>query len=330
MKNPKIDSKDSKNANKDSKKNIESSKKNPAQKQNIESTTTFFTQSCLAFEEFLKNNKPTIQSFHPHFEDAFWEMVLVGGKRFRPNLLLSVVCAFAPQLRQNAYIPALAIECLHTYSLIHDDLPCMDNADLRRGSATLHKKYDETSAVLVGDGLNTYAFFLLSNAKFSAQTRINLVQILSQNGGISGMILGQSLDCAFENVRLTRTQVDFIHTQKTAKLIAASLKMGAVIANLSREMCELLYTFGLKLGLFFQIRDDIIDFTQDSKKSGKTSQNDAAKNSYVNLLGLSRAIKIKDEYATSLQNDLQSFDDSIESKNLKANLELLLSAYFKE
>lgn len=294
----------------------------------INPNDTFFTESCHAFEEYLKKNKPVIKSFHPHFEDAFWEMVLVGGKRFRPHLLLSVVCAFAPQLAQNAFGPCLALECLHTYSLIHDDLPCMDDATLRRAHKTLHKKYDETTAVLAGDGLNTYAFYLLSTAKLSAQTRIDLVRILSENGGIGGMVLGQSLDCHFENVRLNQAQVDFIHTHKTAKLIAASLQMGAVIANLNAQTSVLLYDFGLKLGLFFQIRDDVIDFTQDSKKSGKTTQNDSTKNSYVNLLGIDKAIKIKNKYANSLQDDLKNLGKNIESKNLKSNLTALLKPYF--
>lgn len=286
---------------------------------------SLFLESCQNFETYLRKNKPDIKSFHPHFEIAFWEMMLNGGKRFRPNLVLSVVCSYNPAFINNAYDVCLAIECLHTYSLIHDDLPSMDNANLRRGKETLHHKYDEVTAILVGDGLNTYSFYLLSRCKLSSDTKIALIETLSENGGIGGMVLGQGLDCEFENVKLDRNQIDFIHTHKTARLIAASLKMGGIICNLDSKTLDLLYTFGLKLGLFFQIRDDIIDFKQDSKKSGKDSNNDTYKNSYVNLLGINKAQEIMDEYSTSLQNDL----DSMESKELKQNLNQLLNKYFE-
>ena len=127
------------------------------------------------FEDFIVASAPKVESFHPHYQKALWEMLLAGGKRFRPALCLCVVDSIAPQMLKNAFIPALALEALHTYSLIHDDLPCMDNSPLRRGYPTLHTTYDETLALLVGDALNTYTFELLSTAKLDPQSKIALI-----------------------------------------------------------------------------------------------------------------------------------------------------------
>ncbi|MCI5787195.1 polyprenyl synthetase family protein [Helicobacter trogontum] len=289
---------------------------------------SFFKQACIEFETYLHNNKPIISSFHPYFEKAFWEMVLNGGKRFRPNLLLSVVCAKAKEQVRNAFDVCLSVECLHTYSLIHDDLPAMDNAALRRNHQTLHCKYDEASAILVGDALNTYSFYLLANSHFAPSTIVELISCLSENGGIGGMVLGQALDCHFENTTLALDKLQFIHTHKTAKLIATSLKMGAIIANLSLDMQKFLYNFGLTLGLYFQIRDDIIDSIQDESISGKTANNDANKNSYVNLMGLDGAKGALKEYAELLQKDLEQLQTTGYNK-LYEYLNELLELYLK-
>ena len=174
------------------------------------------------FEHFLSIHIPTIESFHPHFNQAFKEMLDVGGKRFRPLLLLSVVQSMKPLLLPNALPIALGLEMMHTYSLIHDDLPCMDNANLRRGHPTLHVTYDETTAVLMGDALNTHAFSMIAQAPLSAQVRIELVEILARDAGIGGMVLGQAIDCYFEDKPLNVDELSFLHVKKTANLIAAS------------------------------------------------------------------------------------------------------------
>ncbi|MCH5313930.1 MAG: polyprenyl synthetase family protein [Helicobacter sp.] len=277
------------------------------------------------FESFLIAQAPKIPSFHPHYENALWEMMKNGGKRFRPALLFCIVDALAPQLLKNAFLPALSIECIHTYSLIHDDLPCMDNAPLRRGAATLHTKYDETLALLVGDGLNTYAFFLLALAHLDAKVRLELIQALSLNAGIGGMVLGQMLDCAFEHTKLSLEQLKIIHLNKTAKLIATSLQFGGIIACAPKELCALLYEFGLELGIYFQLRDDIIDACLDETQAGKTTQNDTYKNSYVNLLGLEGAKAEFRVQKSQLQDKIARFENAI-SKNLNS----LLQDYFKE
>jgi farnesyl diphosphate synthase len=246
-------------------------------------------------------------------------MLLGGGKRFRPVLLLGVVRAYNPLLTQSAFPVALAIELLHTYSLIHDDLPAMDNADLRRGIPTLHKTYDEVSAILAGDALNTYAFEVLSNAPLSDRIIVKLVRELSYNGGLNGMVLGQAIDCYFEDQRLSLEQVKILHTHKTGKLIAASLKMGALIIG-REELASELYDFGIDLGLLFQIQDDILDVTMSAEEAGKTTQVDGAKNSFVTLLGYEGAMKEADMLAEKLLSKMQSFDENLQ-RELSPTLE---------
>jgi len=273
------------------------------------------------FEAFIEKHLPKTQSYHPHYNEALQAMILAGGKRFRPRLLLSVVNAYEPLLRDAAYHAAYAIESLHTYSLIHDDLPSMDNADLRRGHQTLHVKYDEVSAILAGDALNTYSFELLSNAPLSAEVRIELVKELSSSGGVSGMVLGQALDCHFENVELTLEQLNLLHNRKTAALIASSLVMGAIIVGRD-ELVEPLREFGEDVGLLFQIQDDIIDVTQSSEEAGKTTGVDSEKNSFVNLLGLDGAVETADKMSAILSEKLNNFDE-----NLREQLNILLKEY---
>jgi len=274
------------------------------------------------FEDYLLNNLPLSKTFHPYFEDALGNMLQAGGKRFRPMLLLSVVKSNKNLLVQNSMPVALGLEMLHTYSLIHDDLPSMDNADLRRGFETLHKKYDEVTAILVGDALNTEAFNQISNAPLHNDIKIELIKCLSSNGGIEGMIIGQAIDCYFENVKLELSQLEYLHIHKTAKLIAASLKMGAIISEYDLQTQEKLYNFGIDLGLLFQIQDDIIDETCSSEEAGKTTHNDDAKNSFVNLLGLHGAIDSANNLALKCEKTLDTLDN-----NLKQSLEELLLKY---
>ncbi|MDD7345653.1 polyprenyl synthetase family protein [Helicobacter sp.] len=275
------------------------------------------------FEDFIVASAPKVESFHPHYQKALWEMLLAGGKRFRPALCLCVVDSIAPQMLKNAFIPALALEALHTYSLIHDDLPCMDNSPLRRGYPTLHTTYDETLALLVGDALNTYTFELLSTAKLDPQSKIALIYELSHNAGFSGMVLGQVLDCAFENTTISLEQLKMIHQNKTLKLIATSLRFGAIIGNASDEIRQCLDRFGEVLGLFFQVRDDLLDVLGDTLIEGKTLHNDEGKNTYVNLLGIEGAKKECDKLIESMHALLTTLP-----KNLATNLLGLIEPYF--
>ncbi|MDX4037647.1 polyprenyl synthetase family protein [Aliarcobacter skirrowii] len=274
------------------------------------------------FEDYLLSNLPTIKSFHPHFEEAMGDMLKAGGKRFRPMLLLSVVNSKKPLLIENALKVALAVEFLHTYSLVHDDLPSMDNAFLRRGFQTLHIKYDEVTAILVGDALNSEAFNLIANASLHNDVKIELIKLLGHNGGLNGMIIGQAIDCFFEKQKIELEKLEFLHINKTAKLIAASLKMGAIISSYSEQTQDELYDFGIDLGLLFQIQDDIIDELESSEVAGKTTQNDSFKNSFVNLLGLKEAMNSADKLADKCLQNLNNFD-----KNLRDSLLELLTNY---
>jgi len=274
------------------------------------------------FEEYLNQNLPTSKSFHPIFEDALAQMLTAGGKRFRPMLLLGVVEAINPLLVQNALKVALAVEFLHTYSLIHDDLPSMDNASLRRGKPTLHTTYDEVTAILVGDALNTHCFNLLATSSLSNDIKIKLIKVLSNDGGIDGMIIGQAIDCYFENQKIKLDQLEFLHIHKTAKLIAASLKMGAIIVGLDKTIQDKLYDFGIDIGLLFQIQDDIIDETQTEEDAGKTTSNDGAKNSFVNLLTLDGAVNSANTLALKCENELKEFPEEIQN-----SLNKILSKY---
>ncbi|ARJ56802.1 polyprenyl synthetase family protein [Campylobacter cuniculorum] len=266
------------------------------------------------FLAHLEKNLPKVQSFHPFFNQALEQMLKAGGKHFRAQLLLKVVESKKPSLLNVALDAALALEFIHTYSLIHDDLPAMDNADFRRSIPTLHKSYDEATAILVGDALNTEAFLLLCRLNLKKSIRLKLIHTLALNAGLRGMIIGQALDCHFENKKLKLKELEFLHTHKTAKLIAASLKMGCEICELSSKESKKIYEIGLKLGLIFQINDDIIDVTMNEKDLGKPTHHDTQKNSFVNLMGLEKALKTKEKLLKEC--DLEKLDSKL-AHNLK-------------
>ncbi|NPA28130.1 MAG: polyprenyl synthetase family protein [Epsilonproteobacteria bacterium] len=271
------------------------------------------------FEEYFIRNIPTIKSFHPYYNEALSYIIKNSGKHFRPKLMLSIVKEYEPLLLESSYKVAMALELFHTYSLIHDDLPAMDNASLRRGKATLHTIYNDAIAILIGDGLNTYAFELISTSAFRDDVKVELIKILSTNGGLSGMVLGQAIDLEFEKKPLSLSEVEIMHLNKTAKLIAASLLMGAVIVDLDKDTKDKLYQFGLDLGLLFQVQDDIIDATLSESEAGKPTGLDGDKNSFVNILGLNGAI----EYANSLAKKIEDEFSNLDLKLQNALKEIL-------
>lgn len=268
----------------------------------------------MSFLEYLESNLPSVESFHPHFNEALAWVLKAGGKHFRAQLVIGTAKAINPSC--DPYAAALAVELLHTYSLIHDDLPAMDNANLRRGVQTLHVKYDEVTAILAGDALNTAAFGVLANSNLPPQIAIKCIQVLSKNGGLDGMIIGQAIDCYFENKKLSLDELEFLHLHKTGALIAASMQIGAIVAGASDEESNDIYKAGLKLGLAFQIHDDIIDATSSSDKAGKPTNNDSSKNSFTNLLGVDKAIEARDELEKQIINQIQNQD----VKELVSNL----------
>lgn len=276
------------------------------------------------FEVFLTTHLPDAPSFHPDYNQALKEMFKAGGKHFRPLMLLQIVEIYEPLLLKNAFWVAAAIEMLHTYSLIHDDLPAFDDSNLRRGHPTLHMTYDEVTATLVGDALNTHSFLMIADAPLSDQIKVALIKELSINGGTDGMVLGQAIDCYFEDKKLSIEELTFLHIHKTAKLIAASLKMGAIIVGLEKKQQKLLYDIGLNIGLLFQVQDDIIDATLTTDEAGKPTNNDNSKNSFTNLLGVAGAEAEKEKLKSAIGVQLDQLDIA-----LKNRLQTSINKYFK-
>ncbi len=276
------------------------------------------------FENFLQNHLPVAKSFHPTYQKALHEMFQAGGKRFRPLILLHVVDTYEPLLIPGANFIAAGIEMLHTYSLIHDDLPTFDDAPLRRGAPTLHVSYDEVTATLVGDALNSHSFYMIGDAPLDADIKVRLIKELALNGGAEGMVLGQAIDCYFENKKLNIDELTFLHIHKTAKLIAVSLKMGAIIVGLDSTYEDLLYEIGLKIGLLFQVQDDIIDVTLSDEEAGKTTSNDANKNSFTNLLGMNGALEEKQKLIDEIEEMIEKLDEKLALK-----LQSMINYYFK-
>ncbi len=273
-------------------------------------------------EEYIKKNIPQITTFHPHYQKAIELVLSNNGKLFRSQLLLNIVQAYEPLLIESALPVAFAIEAFHTYSLIHDDLPAMDNSPLRRGKPTLHTLYDDALAILIGDALNTYAFELIANAPLREDVKVKLISLLAKNGGIEGMVLGQAIDLEFENKPLSLEEVEILHINKTAKLIAASMQMGAVIVGLEHQEQAKLYQFGLDLGLLFQVQDDIIDVTHTQEQAGKPTNLDSNKNSFINILGLKESLEYANNLAAQLEGEFSKLDEP-----LKRALEDLMKQY---
>jgi len=219
--------------------------------------------------------------------------VFTGGKRLRPVLCLAAAEACGGKLTA-AMPPACAIECIHTYSLVHDDLPCMDDDDLRRGRPTTHKVFGEGVAVLTGDALLTLAFEILARTKpCTRHTMADYLRELSKAAGSSYLIGGQVADVEAENQKVGPAGLEFIHLGKTAAMISVSLRLGAMTANATASECRSLEKFGTHLGLAFQIVDDILDITQTSERLGKSAGKDVAagKATYPAVFGLEKSRK---------------------------------------
>lgn len=211
-----------------------------------------------------------------------------GGKRIRPLLLLTILESFGMELKQAHYQVAACVELIHTGSLIHDDLPAMDDDDYRRGRLTNHKVYDEATAILAGDSLFLDPFGFLAQVDLPAETILALVRELSQASGTFGMVAGQVLDMAGEGQNLTLEQLQAIHANKTGKLLTFPFVAAGLIAGQSNAVINHLRQAGQLVGLAFQVRDDILDVTATFEEIGKTPQKDvvAEKSTYPALMGL--------------------------------------------
>lgn len=229
-----------------------------------------------------------------------------GGKRIRPLFVLAVLELYRENL-QDGLIVGSVIEIIHTYSLIHDDLPSMDNDDFRRGKPTNHKVYGEALATLAGDALNTLAFGILARMDISAEKRIELVQLLSVAAGAEGMVGGQVLDMEGEQRQLNLAELEQVHVNKTGALLRFSIEAGAVLADVSEQDRATLKEYAHHIGLAFQIQDDILDIEGTTEELGKTAGKDVAsdKSTYPALLTLEGA---KEKLAEHYQHAINALD----------------------
>lgn len=228
-------------------------------------------------EQRLREIIPVVNSPHALLYQAARYSLLLPAKRFRPLLVLAVLDDFDSPIEWGID-PACALEMVHTYSLIHDDLPCMDNDDLRRGKPTLHKVYGEAEAVLAGDYLLTYAFEVLAQAPhLSSETKLRLIQLLSSRAGGEGMIGGQVVDILHEGKPIDAETLKLMFTKKTAALLATALEFGALIAGLNSDDQAHLQKAGFALGTGFQYIDDLLDVIGDEQELGKPVGSDQSK-----------------------------------------------------
>lgn len=227
-------------------------------------------------------------------KEAMLYSLQAGGKRIRPFIVLQVIRAYNQNYHDYIDI-ACALEMIHTYSLIHDDLPGMDNDDLRRGKPTCHKQFGEATAILAGDGLLNEAVNIIIKTSLTSDLKIALISCLYQASGISGMIYGQELDIENENKKLSIDTLNTIHHYKTGKLLSCAFQLGGLIA--SPQDVKVLKEIGYKVGLAFQIQDDILDVISDSKTLGKPVGSDASnhKETYTTLIGVEASQKEVDK-----------------------------------
>ena len=259
----------------------------------------YLEQQC-----FIYDSEPQQKLF-----SAMRYSLLAGGKRLRPLLVLEF-CRICGGDILKAMPFAAAVEMVHTYSLIHDDLPCMDNDDLRRGNPTNHKVYGEAVAILAGDGLLTAAFSYLAKADIPAQWKIKAVSVLAECSGELGMVGGQILDIESESRQCNQQEVLDIQRRKTGALIRSACLLGIFAAEGSRDQIDAAVTFADNLGLAFQIRDDILDVIGNESELGKAVGTDGIKNTFVHLYGIDKCNELVAAHTQQAIEALSVFQDS--------------------
>lgn len=287
----------------------------------------------MILEEKLQGVERAIEGFYetkqiaPRLVESILYSVHAGGKRIRPLLLLELLEAFHAPILEAHFQVAAALEMIHTGSLIHDDLPAMDNDDYRRGQLTNHKKFGEDLAILAGDSLFLDAFGCVAEADLPASIRVQLIALLSDASGTAGMVAGQVLDMEGEGASLTLDQLQVIHANKTGRLLAYPFQAAGILLELETTVATLLEEIGLHLGLAFQIRDDILDVTADFASLGKTPQKDlhAEKSTYPALLGLDGAQAYLDRELDACEDLLDHISNqvSFEGTGIKNIIERL-------
>jgi geranylgeranyl diphosphate synthase type II len=264
-----------------------------------------------ALDRLIPDETQHPQSIHK----AMRHSVFAGGKRLRPVLCLEAGRMVAGSLPKKIEELGAALEMLHTYSLIHDDLPALDNDDLRRGRPTCHKVFGDAIAILAGDALQTQAYEVLARLQCPPEQRVRIVEEIARGTGtVEGMIGGQVADLEAEHTRPTAEMLDYIHRAKTAALIAASLVSGGLYAGASDSEVRKLRTFGRSIGLAFQIVDDVLDVTQTSEQLGKTAGKDTAaqKVTYPALFGIEESVRRADILVSKAFAELEGFGNRAE------------------
>jgi len=271
----------------------------------------FLAECSKTVDEQLDKIIPSAEIEPKRLHEAIRWSIFAGGKRFRPALLLAVGETFGAK-REKLLGTAAAIEMIHTYSLIHDDLPAMDNDDLRRGRQTCHKKFDEATAILAGDALQTLAFQTLAeDAQLTEKTRVKLISEITKAAGTpTGMVAGQQLDLEAEGRKISLDDLETIHNFKTGALISVAARCGAIIAGADNEELSAISNYASQLGLLFQITDDLLDATQTTEILGKTAGKDekAEKATYVSLYGLDEAGKLAENIHAKSYQELEKIE----------------------
>lgn len=262
-------------------------------------------------ENALKSCLPSTDCREKKLIDAMAYSLEAGGKRVRPYLVFSFnsLCGGS---KESATAFACAVEMIHTYSLIHDDLPCMDNDDLRRGKPSCHKMYGEATALLAGDALLTHAFEIASTADFDGAKNADAVSLLAQNSGVCGMIGGQVLDLKYEAASPSMSQLLTVHKLKTGAMISAACLLGCIAGDATEEQILAASKFAYYLGIAFQIKDDILDVTGDEQKLGKPvgSDKDNEKTTYVDIVGLNKAQEDVEKLTQAAIESLSAFENN--------------------
>ena len=272
---------------------------------------------------FLKRNK------YSYLVKPMKYGIFSGGKRFRSAIIVNTGKIFNIDYKKLITIGA-AIECVHSYSLIHDDLPAMDNDDLRRGKLAAHKKFNEFTAILAGNSLLTLAFEILSskNLKLSSKVKNELITLLANYSGFSGLAGGQYFDLTFENKKISKKRIIDIQNKKTGKLFAFCCECSGIIRQQNFIKRKMLKNIGLDIGLLFQIADDLIDFKGDSKIVGKPTKRDKNKGkpTLVNLLGYKETLNFANNLKNKINNKIKNY--GIKSYDLIQSVEFILNRKF--
>lgn len=275
--------------------------------------TAWFKDQLQDFESAFQTQLEAIKA-PTRLREAILYSTFNGGKRLRALLTLASgeLCGVD---KKTLYPIATAIECIHAYSLIHDDLPAMDDDDFRRGKPTCHKAFDEATAILAGDALLTYSFELLSHIpNLSAEKKLQIIQLYSTAAGTTGMVGGQFIDLESEDKTITLQELETIHRKKTGALIKASILAGVIAGNTDQETYDKLSTYADNIGLAFQIKDDILDVTGTQEELGKMPGSDLLqdKSTYISLLGIDSSIEKLNGLTTNATELLASFGKKAE------------------